>query len=192
VEVDGHEALVYELLRLYRAGRLTPEPIELGPLPEHATSAMRAVAEDMALRLGLLLAEGFTRPMIYAGCEPMKAGFVSTTRGGNHVLSRLHIANVIRKVGEASRRGKPNGSGLWVPPSWRPEDPRAVELAREHGLENTVWIPGEPRLIGRAVEPGAELADELLVDDRAVGHALEPSCSVDSLSRPGRREGGAS
>jgi hypothetical protein len=177
--------LVYELLGLWRAGKIKPVPVRLGRLPEHATEPMRLIADDIALRLGLLLAEGVTRALPYARSEAVRAGYIQTKGGASYALRRLVDEDVIRCVGEMPKLGKGNGTGLFVPPGWRPVDPLAVELAGEHGLADLVWIPDQPELVGLAVEPDAEQADQPFIGgSRGSLHEEDPP----SLS--GREKGG--
>jgi hypothetical protein len=184
-EVDAEEPHIHELLGLWHAGKIAPAPLMLGRMPDHATEPMRLIAEDIALRLGLLLREGITRALPYARSEAVKAGHVATLRGASYVLGRLHDENVIVCVGEMPKLGKGNGTKLFVPPSWRPADPRAVELAGEDGLEDLVWVPDQPQLVGAGVEPSAELADELVVIDGL--HDVEPSSAEHPFSPVTRR-----
>jgi hypothetical protein len=56
--VEARESHIDELLRLHREAGLRPVPVPLGGMPRGATLAMCAIADDIALRLGLFLADG--------------------------------------------------------------------------------------------------------------------------------------
>jgi hypothetical protein len=137
--------LVRELLQLHAAGEMTPEPVRLGPLPEGATRAMKDVAADIELRLGLLLAEGITRPLPYALSEAVTYGWVKTKGGASYVLGRLEDEDVIRCVGQLEPRRQRYGTRLFVPPGWRCAEPQrhaiAIELGDWRGAANIVWVP---------------------------------------------------
>jgi hypothetical protein len=142
--------------------------VRLGPLPDDATLAMRNLAEDIALRLGLLLAEGVTRALPYATSEAVRFGHVTAKSSASYLLHRLEDADVIRCVGEMPLRGKGNGTKLFVPPGWRPLDPKAyavaVELGNRAAVADLVWVPDEPADVP-AVEtkPAGEVVDEQFV-----------------------------
>jgi hypothetical protein len=101
-------------------------------------------------------------------------------------LRWLEDERVICCIGEMPKLGKGNGTKLFVPPSWRPADPRAIELAGEDRLANLVWIPDKAQLVGTGVEPSAELADELIVVDGL--HGVEPSSAEYPFSPARRRQ----
>jgi hypothetical protein len=147
--------------------------VRLGKLRSNATDAMRAIAGDIELRLGLLLREGVTRALPYATSEAVRAGHVATKGGASYALQRLVDEGVIVCVGEMPKLGKGNGTKLFVPPGWRPADARAVELAGEDGVADLVWIPDQPELVGVAVEPPAESADQRVVNSEGASQAGE-------------------
>lgn len=162
VRISRRVPLVRELLQLYGEGGIAPAPVQLGPLRDDATEPMRRIAADIELRLGLLLAEGVTRALPYATTEAIGAGFVRTKGGASYALRRLVDDGVIVCVGEMPKRGRGNGTKLYVPPGWRPVRSGAVELADDHRLADLVWRPDEPGLGAVAVEPDMEVGDELL------------------------------
>lgn len=164
---------VRQLLGLHAAGDMLPEPVRLGPLPARATPAMRSIAAEIELRLGLLLADGVTRALQYARSEAVNAGYVGTLRGASYVLHRLEAEGVIVCVGEMPKLGKGNGTRLFVPPGWHPAEPLAVAIERagQQGLADLVWVPDEPRdpAGAGAVRPDIEVADQLLVGGSQLG-----------------------
>lgn len=62
--VDAPE--LHGLIRDHDAGRLEPVDVRLGELPANASPAMRRVAEDIALLIGLRLAVDEPRPLPYS------------------------------------------------------------------------------------------------------------------------------
>jgi hypothetical protein len=163
---SAREPQVRALLGLHAAGELEPVPVELGPMPPNATPAMRAIAADIALRIGLRLAEGDDRPLPYSRSEAVRAGFVRTEQGASYVLRRLTEAGVIQHVGNLPRRGRPRGTKLYAPPGWRFErGPVTIEAGHQYrraDLVGAVDQPGETAGV-RAVQPDGELPNELLV-----------------------------
>ena len=118
------------LLEEHRAGRLEPVPVRLGDMPARASRAMHAVAEDMALRMGLRLAVDEDRPLPYAATEVVKAGILSDPRRASRTIRRLVEAGVVLHVGALPpRRGMGYGTKLYAPPPQRP----SLRLVEERG-----------------------------------------------------------
>jgi hypothetical protein len=144
----AEESHLDELLRLWRERKLTPEPVRLGPMPDHAPEPRRLIAEQLELLIGLRLREGITEALPYARSRAVQAGFVTTKRGASKALGWLHAVGVVRCIGEGPKFGKGNGTKLFVPPGWRPADPDALTLAQEHqdgqALSEIDWIPDDP------------------------------------------------
>jgi hypothetical protein len=107
---------LYSLLRECEEGRLLPVEVQLGALPANATADMAAVAEDVALLLGLRHAAGDTEPLPYAVrfCA-QRCGWIDPRRAGR-ALRALCSAGVIRHVGSMPARGKKDGTKLYAPP----------------------------------------------------------------------------
>jgi hypothetical protein len=77
---DGTALRMRELLEDYRAGRIEPVPIRLGPMPPHARPIHEAIAADIALRLGLMRADRDERALPYACSEAVAAGHATDRR----------------------------------------------------------------------------------------------------------------
>ena len=107
-----------ELLEDYRAGRLRPVPIQLGPMPAHARPRHRAIAADIALRIGLMRADGDDRPLPYACSEAVREGHVENARQANDAIQWLMRHGVIAGAGVLQRRpGMRYGTRRFTPPS---------------------------------------------------------------------------
>lgn len=164
----GDRGIVYELLELHREGKADVAPVSLGPLPQRAPGAQRGIRADLELRFGLLVAEGIQRALMYARSEAVVAGHVATRQGASYALRRLVEARVVYWAGEMPLRGKGNGTNLFVPPGWRPEDREAftvaIELRQRDRLANLVWIPDEPTDVASVKpEPALERAREVFL-----------------------------
>jgi hypothetical protein len=142
---DREPPLMRQLLLAHENGELEPEPVALGPMPERPTKPMRDIAADMRLRLGLALAEGIERALMYATSEAVEAGFVSKRGSASYAIGRLCAAGVIRHVGDMPKLGKPYGTRLYVPPTWWPTDAEARAIVAETGRHDQaadlVWVP---------------------------------------------------
>lgn len=120
-----------ELLDDYRAGRIQPALVELGPMPPTARDRHRAIAGDLELRLGLMRADGDDRAVPYAYSEAVRAGHVEERARAGEVLRWLIQNGVIRGAGALKpREGKAYGTRLYLPPF-----ERAVGLD-EHSPDN--------------------------------------------------------
>jgi hypothetical protein len=156
-------------------GDMEPEdPPGMGPLWPSIHKATRAIAEDIRLRFGLLLAEGVTRALMYARSEAVEAGHVRDKQSASYHLRLLESRGVIRCIGEMPKRGKGNGTKLFVPLGWRPLDPQefavAVETRDSQRLADLVWIPDELSLGAGGEQPGAEATDDPLIGGSAGVH----------------------
>jgi hypothetical protein len=105
-------------LRQYAAGELsplmTPIEVELPALPPRATAAMRAVADDFTLVLGLRLAGCNDEPVPYgAAWVAKRLGLARPTV--SKVRAALERAGVLRFCGELPARGKRNGTRTYLP-----------------------------------------------------------------------------
>jgi hypothetical protein len=168
---------------LWAAGEIEPQRVRLGSMPPRPSESMLAIARDIEVRIGLLLAEGITRALPYATQEAVDAGFVRTKGGASYALTRLAQVGVIRCIGEMPPRGKGNGTKLFVPPRWLPDDPEVFAVAVESGdhqrLADLVWIPDEPGGAARAMQPDVEVTDDPFVGggerERIGGHGDTPT-----------------
>jgi hypothetical protein len=114
----SHEPSWLELaLDEYKAGRLVPVEVELGPMPPRAGGAMIAVAEHMRLLMGLRLALGDTRPLPYATSMPAQAGIPIDQGAASRVIRRLVEFGVIEYCGKLLplRPGR-DGTKMYGPP----------------------------------------------------------------------------
>ena len=121
-DFGAHEAETYELLARYEAGLLEPRAVGLGAMPAGASEAMRAVADDIALLIGLRMAVEDDRPLIYsARFRAWRMGWTILScewdkRRANRVINKLLEAGVIEWVGEMPR----SKARLYAPPALKP------------------------------------------------------------------------
>ena len=106
------------LLALYEQGQIEPKLVRLGALPDDASPAMRGIADDIALRMGLRLAVDDERPLPYATSEAVRAGLCIHRMQASRAIGKLVLAGVIENAGCLPRRpgGPPNGTKLYAPP----------------------------------------------------------------------------
>ena len=167
-DFGAHEAETYELLARHEAGLLKPHPVALGPMPIRPTESMRAVAEDIALLLGLRLAVDDDRSLIYSarfcawrmGWRILSGGW--DKKRANRVINKLLEAGVIQWVGEMPGRK----ARLYAPPP----------------LQLTVIRPGpEIPAVGveARVKPGDVVSQQAVVD-----HAQAVLGEISGLSHP--------
>lgn len=125
------------LLREHEAGRLEPEPVELGPMPEDATAAMRAVVIEVAKRIGLQRAVDDDGAIRFSCREAADA--VEEIKNYKHawrVLHRLRKAGVIEHVGnDEPRNGHRQGTALYAPPSLPSDVPKVAIPVATGGVE---------------------------------------------------------
>ena len=152
-DFGAHEAEIYELLARYEAGLLEPRPVGLGAMPTGASEAMRAVAADIALLIGLRLAVDDDRPLIYSArfCA-WRMGWKILSgewdkRRANRVINKLLEAGVIEWVGEMPR----SKARLYAP---RPLQPTVVRPGPE-----VPAVGGKP-----VVQPGEVVSQQRVVD----------------------------
>jgi len=104
------------LIRDHKAGLLEPVDVELGPLPADASPAMRTVAADIRLLLGLRLAVDELRPLPYATRFCAKRCGLHDQAHASRVLRALERAGVIERAGALDPQGKPDGTKLYQAP----------------------------------------------------------------------------
>lgn len=172
-DFGAHEAETYELLARYEAGLLEPRPVRLGAMPTGASEAMRAVAADMALLIGLRLAVDDDRPLIYSArfCA-WRMGWTILSgewdkKRANRVINKLLEAGVIEWVGEMPK----SKARLYAPPPLHPTVVRPGPEIPAVGVEARVQ-PGD-KISQQAVVDHAQavLGDDLGVVTSADGAA---------------------
>lgn len=151
----------YDLLERHERGLLNPLPVTLGALPESAGYSMRAVADDIALLIGLRLAVDEDRPLLYSTsfCA-WRMGWTDASgapdkRRASRVINKLLDAGVVECVGTMPR----TGTRLFSAPS-------ASAVARP--------APERP-----AVGVDADIQPSLEVTEQAVVHQAQPILGKD-------------
>jgi hypothetical protein len=141
---DHDDPELYELVRDYLHGRLTPTVVNLSPLPPVrarvpapdgqlvlVTEAMHVVAADVRLLLGLRLAVSEDRPLPYSAQFCAERCGLRDKREASRVLRRLVRLGVVKVAGTLKPRGKPDGTKLYEPPDW---SARTLETPSRGGL----------------------------------------------------------
>lgn len=157
------ERHLWTLLLAHRAGLLPPADVRLGELPRRASPAMRAVAADMRLLLGLRRAVGDGRPMLYpCGLAKRRCGLVDKSHA-SRTIRALERAGVIANAGALGAIGARDGAKLYAEPTARtvPDAAGGVEVPGGVGRE----------LVG--VQPAHEAHEHVLMSDAVVE---EPRC----------------
>ena len=104
------------LIRDYERRRLEPVAVELGELPADASPAMRKVAADIRLLLGLRLAVDDDRPLPYSTRFCAERCGLHDQGHASRVLRALEQTGVIERAGTLDPRGKPDGTKLYLAP----------------------------------------------------------------------------
>ena len=104
------------LVRDPDAGRLEPVDVRLGEIPAKASPAMRRVAADVRLLIGLRLAVDDDRPLPYSTRFCAERCGLHDQAHASRVLRALVEAGVIRYVDSLERRGKRDGTKLYATP----------------------------------------------------------------------------
>jgi hypothetical protein len=104
------------LIRDYDRGKLQPAAVALGELPANASRAMRDVADDIRLLLGLRLAVDEPRPLPYSTrfCAG-RCGLYDQAHA-SRVLRQLERAGVIVSAEALAPRGQPYGTKTYRAP----------------------------------------------------------------------------
>lgn len=148
------------LLEEHRAGRIPDVPtVRLGPMPPDPSPEMRAIADDMAFRLGLQLVVNEDRPLPYAVEEAVRAGIVRHPMQASRAIKRLLATGVIEFAGELPRLpGRRYGTRLYRAPSKvaLEGEPVAIEGRAEDVPREPV--EPEPHVVDEPLVAGAELA----------------------------------
>jgi len=95
---------------------LEPLDVALGELPTGASVAMRRVADDIRLLLGLRLAVDEDRPLPYSTRFCAERCGLHDQAHASRVLRQLEQAGVIERGGTLTPRGKPDGTKLYRAP----------------------------------------------------------------------------
>jgi hypothetical protein len=104
------------LIRDHDAGLLKPLDVELGPLPANASPAMRTVAADIGLLLGLRLAVDDDRPLPYSTRFCAERCGLHDQAHASRVLRALERVGVIVHAETMTPRGKRDGTKLYAAP----------------------------------------------------------------------------
>jgi hypothetical protein len=114
--VPKEEPELLGLIRDNERGELAPVDVRLGELPANASPAMRRVAEDIRLLIGLRLAVDEDRPLPYSTrfCAE-RCGLHHHTQA-SRVLRQLVDGGVIESAGAMPARGKGDGTKLYRAP----------------------------------------------------------------------------
>ena len=104
------------LVRDHDAGLLKPVDVQLGELPADASKAMRRVAEDIRLLLGLRLAVDEDRPLPYSTRFCAERCGLRDPAHASRVLHQLVDAGVLESAGTLKPRGMPFGTKLYRAP----------------------------------------------------------------------------
>jgi hypothetical protein len=115
---------LWQLLRLYREGRIEPAPFAgLGLLPPRPSPGLRALHSLLDLVFGLRVADGTDRPLMVACSLLVKAGVVGTRPGASYLLREAERLGIAWCVGAMPKRhGRGYGTRLFLP-GWRPIGP---------------------------------------------------------------------
>ncbi len=158
---DDEQPEMYDLMERHQRGLLSPLPVRLGALPESASDSMRAVADDIALLVGLRLAVDEDRPLLYSTSfcawrmDWKDASGAPDKRRASRVINKLLDAGVVECVGTMPR----TGTRLFSAPS-------AGAVARP--------APERP-----AVGVDADIQPSLEVTEQAVVHQAQPVLGKD-------------
>jgi hypothetical protein len=113
----GEEPELLGLIRDNKRGELEPADVQLGVLPANASKAMRRVAEDIRLLIGLRLAVDEYRPLPYSTrfCAE-RCGLRHHTQA-SRVLRDLERAGVVKCAEPLKPRGKGDGTKTYRAPA---------------------------------------------------------------------------
>jgi hypothetical protein len=101
-------------LEAYKAGKLEPVPVELQPLPESATDAVRVIVEFFKLVDGVRRFAGMP-PEVPFSCRWVAAKVDLPKSTVNRALRDLEAAGVLTRAGSLPGRGGKRGTHLWAP-----------------------------------------------------------------------------
>ena len=115
-EENRREPELTGLIRDHERRKLEPIDVTLGPLPADASQAMRKVAADIRLLLGLRAAVDWYEPLPYSTRFCAERCGLHDQGHASRVLRALVEAGVIRYVGALDPRGQPYGTKLYQAP----------------------------------------------------------------------------
>jgi hypothetical protein len=104
------------LIRDHERGLLEPVDVPLGELPAGASPAMRKVAADIRLLLGLRRAVDWYDPLPYATRFCAERCELYDQAHASRVLRALERAGVVKCAGALTPRGKPDGTKTYEAP----------------------------------------------------------------------------
>jgi hypothetical protein len=116
-EESRREPELLGLIRDHERGLLKPAAVQLGELPAGASRAMRDVADDIRLLIGLRLAVDEPRPLPYSTRFCAERCGLYDHAHASRVLRELERAGVIERDGALTPRGKPDGTKLYRAPA---------------------------------------------------------------------------
>lgn len=110
------ESELRKLIRDHDRGELEPVHVRLGDLPANASPAMRKVAEDLRLLLGLRRAVDEHRPLPYSTRFCAERCGLHDQAHASRVLRQLERVGVVEVEGTLPPRGKRDGTKLYRAP----------------------------------------------------------------------------
>jgi hypothetical protein len=100
---------------MFEAGDLAPVGVPFPTLPKYAGPNQRAIAAHMQLRMGLRLAVGNEKPLIYAASEAVLYGHAPNKSAAWHAIKGLEQMGVIEHVDTLRGRGGRRGTKCYGP-----------------------------------------------------------------------------
>jgi hypothetical protein len=100
---------------MFEAGDLAPVGVPFPTLPKYAGPNQRAIAAHMQLRMGLRLAVGNEKPLIYAASEAVLYGHAPNKSAAWHAIKGLEEMGVIEHVETLPGRGGRRGTKCYGP-----------------------------------------------------------------------------
>lgn len=113
---ERREPELHGLIRDHERGELQPVDVRLGELPPNASPAMRDVAGDIRLLIGLRLAVDEDRPLPYSTRFCAERCGLRDQAQASRVLRALERVGVVKCAGTLEPRGKPDGTKLYQAP----------------------------------------------------------------------------
>lgn len=166
-----------------RAQHVRPQPLGVlvPELPANATGDMRAVAADMAKRMGERLAVGDHRPLPYAASVAAEAiGPDANRMRGWRAIRRLVEAGVIETAGELGARRQPRGTQLYAVatrtlPGGASDGEAGIGAGVVEAVEPLAEVPQKSLMADAELAVGSlnrlAAAEGSTQGQRAVGHA---------------------
>jgi hypothetical protein len=174
VRKPKEEPLTWRLYEAYLAGRRHPDPAVQLPverIPQgRRFDAMRRVARDIELLMGLRVAEDEYQALPYSAGKAAERNGLHDASHGSRVLKNLERLKVIRRVPPlAPLPGKPDGTSCFQPYDWDlvalldgPELPVEVGIVKPE--TGCAAVERDPVRVEVAAQPPAEVDEELVMD----------------------------